>query len=138
MKSLIFHCKEYKSSFVKLADRPKKIEPEEVKKDGITNSNCIAVFICVEEGDSIENQVLPLIEEIRKIAKDLGRYNIQITPFAHLSNKLASSKEAMAALNLIEEKLQQDFEVLRDHFGSHKTLLLDVFGHAGNVRFREF
>ncbi len=138
MRTLIIHCKEYRTSFVELANRPYGIEPEEIRPEGIKNENCVVVLVCVEQGDTLKGQVFPLIEEIKGTAKNWGSRKIQITPFGHLSSKLASSKEAINAFTLMEEKLRDEFIVLRDHFGSHKTLLLDIFGHVGNIRFREF
>ena len=38
----------------------------------------------------------------------------------------------------IEENLKKEFNVMRAHFGSHKELLLDIYGHPGNARYREF
>ena len=66
--------------------------------------------------------------------------SLVICPFAHLSNNLASTDDALDILNCVEETLKSepDFNVIRTHFGSDKTLLIDVYGHAGNVGFREF
>lgn len=73
------------------------------------------------------------------MAHDIGRNSIVVFPFADLSSSLASSSEGLRTLLLVEECLKKDsFDVRRGHFGSHKELLIDVYGHPGNVRFREF
>jgi len=76
--------------------------------------------------------------EVAKMSQEVGHKNIVILPFAHLSNNLAKVKEGIKAITLIEEKLKENYNVIRAHFGSHKSLLLDIYGHPGNARYREF
>jgi len=137
MKALIFHCKEYKIQIEKLANRPKDVEPEEITERKQESRNCIAAFITVEKKDDIETVSSEISKEIIKTCKEVGRDEVVIVPFAHLSNNLAKSKDAKQAIDLIEEHLK-DKKVIRTHFGSHKSLLLNVYGHVGAVRFREF
>jgi threonyl-tRNA synthetase len=138
MKALIFHCKEYKTEIFELANRPARIKPEEAKYKKQECEDCVVAFITIEKGDKSENFSLQIADEIAKMSKDVGDKNIVIVPFAHLSNNLAESKDSLEALDRIEEMLKNNFNVIRAHFGSHKSLLLDVYGHPGNVRFREF
>jgi len=63
---------------------------------------------------------------------------VVILPFAHLSNNLAKAKDGIKIVSFIEENLKKEFNVMRAHFGSHKELLLDIYGHPGNARYREF
>jgi threonyl-tRNA synthetase len=72
------------------------------------------------------------------MSQEVKHKNIVILPFAHLSNNLANSEDGIKAIDFIEEKLKQDYHVIRAHFGSHKSLLLDIYGHPGNARYREF
>lgn len=138
MKALIFHCKEYKTEIVELANRPIKIKPEQIKNKQQKCKDCIVALITVEKGDQIEKFTSQMAEEIAKASNDVGNRNIAIVPFAHLSNNIAESADSLRALNMIENVLKNNFDVIRSHFGSHKSLLLDVYGHPGNVRFREF
>lgn len=75
--------------------------------------------------------------EVEKMILETGHDNVVIAPFAHLSSDLAPSDVALQLLNSLTEKLQHH-NITRTHFGSDKELLLDIFGHPGNVRFREF
>jgi len=72
------------------------------------------------------------------MSKEVGHKNIILLPFAHLSNRLADSGKSLKILVNLESLLKKDFNVIRSHFGSHKSLLLDIYGHPGNVRYREF
>ena len=71
------------------------------------------------------------------MCKDTGHTRVVLFPFAHLSNKLADTDTTLKAIILLEENLK-GLELQRAHFGSDKKLILDVFGHKGNVRYREF
>ncbi len=138
MKALLFSCKNFNSKIKELATRPLQVRPELVKYKEYSSEKSIVVFITVEEGDNIEKALVGLSKEIRKFSDDTRIKKIVICPFAHLSSRLSSSELAIKFLDFLEENLQEDMEVLRVHFGSHKSLLLDVHGHKGNVRFREF
>ncbi len=137
MKALLLHCKNYQIEIGLLANRPSTVQPEPVTEIEQSETNCVVALITVEVGDKPE--VADSIEkDIRKMAQDTGRNKIAILPFAHLSNNLADSSLSIAYLAKIEENLADDFHVKRAHFGSHKEFLLDVFGHPGNARFREY
>ena len=138
MRALLFHCKNYRIKIDKLANRLKDIMPEEVNEKEKKSSDCIVILITIEKGDEIEKVSNKLIIEVQKMSEDVGSKNVVLLPFAHLSNNLATSEEAIRAIKLVEEILINKYEVVRSHFGSHKSLLLDTYGHPGNVRYREF
>jgi len=138
MRSLLFHCKNYEVKIDRIANRPEKIIPEEVKERVQECKDCIVVLITIEIDDKIKKMTSLLKDEISKMSLEVGHKNIVILPFAHLSNNLAQSKQGIEAITLIEEKLKGEFNVIRAHFGSHKSLLLDIYGHPGNARYREF
>jgi threonyl-tRNA synthetase len=138
MKALLFHAKEYGVQFNSLATRPMNVEPEVVSEHQQSCIDCVAVFITVEKGDDAAKVSLELSKEVAKMCRDVARENIVLVPFAHLSNSLASSQISKDVITRVEQHLKKDFVVTRTHFGSHKSLLLDVYGHPGNVRFREF
>ncbi len=138
MRALLFHCKKYGVEISELATRPKDITPEEVKEKRQNCKDCIVAFVTVEKHDDIKKTSSGLVKEIIKMCKEVGRDNVMIVPFAHLSNNLADTDDGLKAISLIENDLKDYVAVARTHFGSHKSLLLDVYGHPGNVRYREF
>ena len=138
MKALLFHCKEYGTKIDRLANRPGNIIPEDIKKKEQKCKSCLVVLVTIEQGDILKTSTSGLAKEIKKMSEEVKQKTIVLMPFAHLSNKLANTKKGIEALNSIETKLKGKFKILRGHFGSHKSLLLDVYGHPGNVRYREF
>lgn len=137
MKALLCHCRNYRSEVKKLSTTPVGIKPEDVKERIIEAHDAIVVLVTVESGDNIESSISKLAEEVKKMSNDTGHNNIVLFPFGHLSNKLADTDTTINAINLLEKELK-DFNPKRTHFGSDKKLLLDIFGHKGNVRYREF
>lgn len=137
MKTLLLSCKNFESKIKKLATRPETVKPESIKQSEYKAKKSIIVLINVEMGDDVKNISLKLANEIKIFSRDTNIRTIVLYPFGHLSNKLASSEDTVEFLNSLEKELV-DFEIIRVHFGSHKSLLLDIHGHKGNVRFREF
>ena len=137
MKALLLHCKNYQIEVGLLANRPDNIQPEPVTEIEQSETNCVVALVTVENGDNPE-MINLLEQDIRKIAQDTGRTKLVILPFAHLSNNLANSSTSVSYLDELKQRLIPDFQVKRAHFGSHKEFLLDVFGHPGNVRYREY
>ncbi len=140
MRALLFHAEEYGVSFHSFSNRPKEIFKEDI--DGKREQrcgHCITAFITVEKGDSEEKTVKGVVEEIKKMCKEVKRNKVVIIPFAHLSNKLGDTKESLEILRKIETKLKRSrLKTMRAHFGSNKSLHLDIYGHPGNARYREF
>ncbi len=137
MRALLCHCKNYRSEVKRLSNTPVGIKPEKITDRIIELHDAIVVLITVELNDDV-NQAIPLLaKEVQKMAKDTGHSNIIIFPFGHLSNKLANTDLTLEAINLLEKNLEM-FKPKRAHFGSDKKLLLDIFGHKGNVRYREY
>ena len=137
MKVLLLSCKQFRSRITGLATRPAGVVAEPVTRTEYHLSKCIIALITVESSDDSQNSVQQLEREIRGFVNDTGIRNVVLFPFAHLSNRLCSSDQAVRFLNMLESRLT-DLQVMRVHFGSHKSLLLDIHGHKGNVRFREF
>ncbi len=127
------------TEFDSFSNRPAKIKPEALKDQKQECNDCIVAFVTVEKKDEPILVAKGLAEEIIKMCKEVGSENVVLVPFAHLSNKIAGSEKGLSALNRIEANLgKEKVNVKRSHFGSNKSLLLDVFGHAGNARYREF
>ena len=138
MRSLLFHCKNYKTKIESLAKRPRGISPEEVSENDQSCKDCIVALITVENQDNLKVTSSAVSVEILKMAQEVGRDIVILLPFAHLSNNLAKSKVSIQTLDLVENILKEKVKVLRAHFGSHKELLIDIYGHPGNARYREF
>jgi len=138
MRALLFHCKNYGVKIDRMSDRPKDITPEEVQEKEQNCKDCVVALVTVEKNDDIEKTSSGLSEEVAKMCQEVGHKNVVILPFAHLSNNLAKAKDGIKIVLLIEENLKNKFNVMRAHFGSHKELLLDIYGHPGNARYREF
>lgn len=137
MKSLLLSCKRFESRLVSFGNRPKTLISESISESKYQAGKCIVVLITIEKGDDPPSSARKLEDEIRIFSRDTGISTIVIFPFAHLSNNLASSECALNFLDVLTKSLA-DFSVERVHFGSDKSLLLDVHGHRGNIRFRQF
>ena len=138
MRSLLFHCQDFGSTITGLATRPKTIVPAEVSSKTQSVKDCVLVFVTLEKGDTKE-KAHSLAKEIIKFCEETKHMNVFLCPFAHLSNNLASSKEATEILREIVSKMGESDVVLTEgHFGSDKELLIHLYGHPGNARYREF
>lgn len=139
MRALLFNAKNYRVEFDSLANRPKDIVHEEVKgKEKQECLNCVVAFITVEKGDKEKIVVSGITKEIEKMCREVKRDKAVIVPFAHLSNNLAEPKIGLKIIKEIECALSKNMKVIATHFGSNKSLLLEIYGHAGNARYREF
>jgi uncharacterized coiled-coil DUF342 family protein len=138
MKSIMLYCKKYKVKVGKLSQRPEGIKPEPIKEKKQSVKNCIVTLITVEKQDNIKKCSEEMSDEILKFAKEVKTNKVAILPFAHLSSNLADSKRGINFFKALEDKLSDNLKVTRGHYGSDKSLLLDIRERTGNVRFREF
>jgi len=138
MRSILFHCKDFGSFITGLSTRPQDIVHGDILDKKQSSRDCILTFVTVEKGDTQEN-ASKLAQEVLKFCKDTKHNNVFLCPFAHLSNNLASSKEAHPVLEKILEDLNtSEINLAEGHFGSDKELLIHLYGHPGNARYREF
>ena len=138
MRSILFHCKKFNANITGLSTRGVEVEPEEVSKNEYEQKNCIVAFITVEQGDDLEKILPRMAKEIEKFCKETNEKEIVLAPFAHLSNNLAPFKIGISFFEQLEKILKDKFKVMRTHFGSDKDLMIHLFGHPGNARYREF
>jgi len=139
MKAVLYHCRNFQTVITGLSTRGNKITSEQIINRALQATNSVVAFITIEDQDNIEFTTTLLCDEIEKMCLDTKHLQVVIVPFAHLSNNLAKAKEAIRAFDVIQEKLEaKNLITHRDHFGSDKSLKIEVFGHAGNVRFRSF
>lgn len=138
MKTLLLHCKDFGSVITGLSTRPGNIVHGDILDEKQSSHDCIVAFVTIEKGDSAE-KVPDVVEEVIRFSRDTGHKNIFLCPFAHLSNNLASAKDSLSLLNIISSKLRDtDVHLTEGHFGSDKELLIHLYGHPGNARFRAF
>ena len=138
MRALILHANKFETRITKRANKPLEIKPEEIGAIFHTMQECLVVFFCVEVGDS-EDQLNRLYEDIIKASEEVKTNNLMISPFVHLSNKIAEPEVAKQYYkNLMAKFDYKKFIIKSSPFGYHKTLLLDVKGHPGSFRYREF
>ena len=138
MRSLILHANKFATNIVEESNWPKGINPEEMKSEAEEMEKCLVVFFCVEEGDS-DKQLDGIYQEILKTSQEVNTKNLLISPFVHLSNKIAKPNIAKELYEkLIGKFIGTDYVVKSSHFGYHKSLLLDIKGHPGSFRYREF
>jgi len=138
MRSLILHADKFVTKVIEESKWPKGVCPEEKKSDSEEMAKCLVVFFCVEEGDN-KKQVDAIYAEILKTADEVKTKNLMISPFVHLSNNIAKPEMAKQLYEALMGKfIGSDFVIKSSHFGYHKSLLLEVKGHPGSFRYREF
>ncbi|MSU74926.1 MAG: hypothetical protein EXS55_00190 [Candidatus Magasanikbacteria bacterium] len=138
MRALLLHTNRFESRLVEPSSRPVAIEPEDPSGSNGKMTQCLSVLFCAEKDDATK-QLVDLYHEILKTAEELGVQNILISPFVHLSSSIASPAKAKALYEqLLKKMAETHFAVASSHFGYHKSLLLDIKGHPGAFRYREF
>lgn len=138
MRALLLHANTFQVKVVEKSTRPYGILPEVQRGPSEEMHQCLVVFFCIEKNDN-EKQLNELYEEIIESAAEIGTKNLMISPFVHLSRNVAPPEEAkkiyMELFNRFDRNI---YQVQSSHFGYHKSLLLDIKGHPGSFRYREF
>jgi threonyl-tRNA synthetase len=138
MRALLLHASEFKVNIIDKSNKPYGIKPETKKSSTENMTECLVVFFCVEKNDNSQ-QIQALFKEIVKITKELSTTSIMVAPFVHLSSNIAEPEKAKKLYFSLLKKLKNTyFKVSSSHFGYHKSLLLDIKGHPGSFRYREF
>ncbi|MDO8842538.1 threonine--tRNA ligase [Methanocalculus sp.] len=126
MRLLLIH-----SDFIEYEAQKKTAMAEEgiIEKDSL--SDAITAFCAVESVDEedIQDVVSQAAAEILSTAEKVGAARVMIYPYAHLSNDLASPKQAVLALKALEEAISDRIEVKRAPFGWYKSFKLSCKGH---------
>ncbi len=114
---------------------------EEVKDDAMTGSSedCLVVFSAVEKGDekNVDDVVSQAVEEVRRVADQVGAKNIVVYPYAHLSSNLSDPETAIRVLKGMSEALSKRYSVLRAPFGYYKSFNVTCKGHPLSELSRE-
>jgi len=111
--------------------------PEAISEGLLIANDAIVALVTVERGDNIDIVVPRLATEVRKMCRDTRHRRVILLPFAHLSGDLADPDTSLTIIQRLADILC-DLQPTRAHFGSDKKLLLDIYGHKGSVRFRQF
>jgi len=103
-------------------------EQSDKKRERVEDA--VALFVCVEKGDS-EAEAKQAVDDAVSFALKQGVKKLVLYPFAHLSNDLAPPSEAMMLFQtmrkLAEEK--KSVEVFAAPFGWNKRLSINVKGY---------
>jgi len=138
MRALILNANKFVTKIICKSNWPKGIESETQKSSSEEMEDCLIIFFCVEKEDT-EKQLNNLYQEILKTSNEVKTINLMISPFVHLSKNIADPKTAKKLYEKLKEKFTgTNFIVKSSHFGYHKSLLLDIKGHPGSFRYREF
>lgn len=138
MKILSLHCSYF--NFKPLKKAIKGIEDlSEEEKEKKEIKEALAILTAVEKTDKdVDKSVDVLIEEIKKIAKQVNAENIVLYPYAHLSENLGSPEKASKVLEKAQEKLQSEgYKVWRAPFGYYKEFEMKLKGHPLSELSRE-
>ncbi len=101
---------------------------EQPEKKSESVEDALLVLISVEEGDTKETGDTA-VKDIEKFLKQLGRKNVMLYPYAHLSNSLARPKEAMEIIDHMYKSVSKDFKTYKAPFGWTKKPTFAIKGH---------
>jgi len=127
MRVLLIH-----SDYIKFKAKKKAIKAaEKIEKSYGELENVLIVFIAVEKVDEKNpgSVVKQLIAEVRDTVKKVNAGSIALYPYAHLSSSLGSPSTAKRILDLIYEKLKDEFKTIKAPFGWYKSFELKCKGH---------
>ncbi len=94
--------------------------------------NIFVIFTTVEKKDEEDpdKAVELAVNDIEKLARELGENRIVIYPYAHISTSLASSKIAIKIVNDMKLNLSsRGFETYKTPFGWYKSFQVNCLGH---------
>ena len=136
MKILTLHVdyinfKPLKKAIKNIAD----LQESEKKEKKVKES--LVILTAVEKGDTVNDSVKKLVENVEDIAKQVKAKSIVLYPYAHLSSNLASPEIAENILKEVEKELKKNFSVVRAPFGYYKEFELKVKGHPLSELSRE-
>lgn len=94
--------------------------------------NILVIFTTVEKSDEKDPEkiVKLAVDDIEKLAKELGESRIVVYPYAHISTSLASSKIAIKIVSDMKEAFSgKGFETYKTPFGWYKSFKINCLGH---------
>lgn len=140
MKLLIWHCSSLCSRDLRKSSRPRGIRELVGRPTSVKFTDVLVAFTCVENGDTAETMAAGGAEILR-LSEQIGRREVVVVPFAHLSSDLmADSELAQGLINVLAEDLDGlGMKVTTNSFGYHKQFELHYVakGYPGSVAFRD-
>jgi len=138
MRSLLLHANEFKTKINGKSNKPYGIVSEKTDVAWEKFNNGLVVFFCVENGDT-EGQADQLYSEIIKTIDEVKTNNVMLSPFVHLSKNIAGPEDSKKIYEYLLQKMSKTtINTSTSRFGYHKSLNLDIKGHPGSFRYREF
>ncbi|MHA1579711.1 MAG: threonine--tRNA ligase [Candidatus Freyarchaeota archaeon] len=137
MRILLIHSDEFSYRVTQKTPIAEKLDDESVKQG--SSKDCLVVFSAVEKGDEKNKRYVidRTVEEIRKVAEQVGAKRIVVYPYAHLSPNLSDPKPAVEILKGVAERLGEEYSVMRSPFGYYKAFTLNCKGHPLSELSRE-
>jgi threonyl-tRNA synthetase len=137
MRILLIHSDEFSYRVTQKTPIAEKLEDESVKQG--SSEDCLVVFSAVEKGDELNKTYVinQTVEEIKKVADQVGAKKIVVYPYAHLSPNLSDPKTAIEILKGVAKKLGEQYSVMRSPFGFYKAFKLSCKGHPMSELSRE-
>ena len=139
MRLLLWHCAELSYVDRQASSRPTGIgELVQPPQSGHWR-DVLAVFVCVEAGDSAWHARASL-QYILEALRRIGRREVVLVPFAHLSPDTAAPEEALPAIESLAALCRSErIETSLASFGYNKgfSLSYEAKGHPGSVGYRE-
>ncbi len=140
MKLLMWHCSRLSSKDIRRSSRPRGIRELTDDPTEVTFSDVLVAFVCVEQGDT-KATVERACGEILRQSEQIGRRELVVVPFAHLSSELMTdSREAQDIIASLAMRLEESgLDVTTNSFGYHKQFELHYVakGYPGSVAFRD-
>ncbi len=135
MKLLLLH-----SSHLEFQPHKKAVDSaEDCDKEPRRIEECLVVFNAFEAGDErdMSHVIERADEEIRDVAEQINVERIVVYPWVHLTSEPGDIGKAMESQKLLEDKLKNDYEVIRSPFGWYKEFEIHVKGHPLSELSRE-
>lgn len=111
---------------------------EKVERKKFRFENVLVLFTCVEKNDD-KKIAKRVMSEVKNFLKKLNLNEILIYPYAHLSNELAPSFQALEILKEMEKSARKlRIKVHRAPFGWTKSFHLKLKGHPLAEQFRSY
>ncbi|MDE1856622.1 MAG: threonine--tRNA ligase [Candidatus Micrarchaeota archaeon] len=102
---------------------------DEAKKRSSSVKDAVALLVSAEDGDD-ESVAKRAMADTAAFMERMGRKNLVIFPFAHLSSELSRPKEAMEVIDMLyKDAGSRGIVVEKAPFGWNKSLGLSVKGH---------
>ena len=138
MRTLLIHAEEF---WFKVREKAIEDAEEEGILKEYKGENTLVVFITVEHNDYSGGKdfIEDVANNITDVFKKVKASEVVLYPYAHLSKNLASPREAVTVLRMLEEALRsRKVKVVRAPFGWYKSFNIKCYGHPLSELSREF